>query len=333
MNKFTPPHEYTKNRDNAVDLIKFLAVFLIINSHADIMYPKFSILATGGAIGDALFLFVSGYTLFLGKMRQFDNYYKRRISRIFPSVFSALAFVHLVQGNGTFVWDEFGGGEFVVAIMGYYILLYFIRKYAVHQIMMILFLLSFITLVVYVFWFPYKYETGEKGLYGPSTLFRWIPYFGFMLLGAVMGLKRPNFTSKYRCVILKLLSCLTIFYGIQYAAKVYPLVAPMQIITLIPLYGIVLFTYQWCRCCRIMQNFYQSAKGNKIVLLVSGLCLESYLIQNCLFTDKLNQIWPLNILMIIALVLLCSYLVRCVARLFLQTFREEDFQWREIVKI
>ena len=47
----------------------------------------FSILATGGAIGDVLFLFVSGYTLFLGNMDlKFDNWYKRRINRIYPTL-------------------------------------------------------------------------------------------------------------------------------------------------------------------------------------------------------------------------------------------------------
>lgn len=55
-----------KERDFAIDMVKFIAVLLIINSHADIMYSKLSILATGGAIGDCLFLFCSGFTLFWG---------------------------------------------------------------------------------------------------------------------------------------------------------------------------------------------------------------------------------------------------------------------------
>lgn len=75
-----------KKRDFGIDLLKFFAVFLIINSHADICYPRYSILATGGAIGDCLFLFASGYTLFWKQPVRFDNWYKRRINRIYPSV-------------------------------------------------------------------------------------------------------------------------------------------------------------------------------------------------------------------------------------------------------
>lgn len=56
----------SKQRDISIDVIKFFAVFLIINSHSDIAYPRYSILATGGAIGDCLFLFCSGFTLFMG---------------------------------------------------------------------------------------------------------------------------------------------------------------------------------------------------------------------------------------------------------------------------
>lgn len=81
----------TRKRDISIDIVKFLAVFLIINSHADIMYPQFSQLATGGAIGDALFLFCSGYTLFWSGTKRFDNWYKRRINRIYPSVFACLS--------------------------------------------------------------------------------------------------------------------------------------------------------------------------------------------------------------------------------------------------
>lgn len=40
-------------------------------------------LATGGAIGDCLFLFASGYTLFWKQPTRFDNWYKRLVNRFF----------------------------------------------------------------------------------------------------------------------------------------------------------------------------------------------------------------------------------------------------------
>lgn len=35
-----------------------------------------------------LFFFCSGFTLFLGRMGRFDNWYKRRINRIYPTIFA-----------------------------------------------------------------------------------------------------------------------------------------------------------------------------------------------------------------------------------------------------
>ena len=70
-----------------------------------------------------------------------------------------------------------------------------------------------------------------------------------------------------------------------------------------------------------------------IIMFVGGLCLESYLIQYSLFTDKMNSIWPLNLFLIVLLILVCSYLVRCLARLFAQTFRTEDYEWQKVFEL
>lgn len=76
------------NRNISIDILKFLAVLFITNSHMDLLYGEYSYLATGGAIGDALFFFISGFTIFLGReYKDFSNYYKRRINRIYPTVF------------------------------------------------------------------------------------------------------------------------------------------------------------------------------------------------------------------------------------------------------
>lgn len=79
-----------------------------------------------------------------------------------------------------------------MAIMAYYILLYYIRRYALNNLNWILVAVGAISLIVYIFWFPYKYEVSSKGLYGITTYYRWIPYFAAMLLGAVMGIRRKE---------------------------------------------------------------------------------------------------------------------------------------------
>ena len=186
-----------KNRDYSIDILKFLAVFLIINSHMDALYVKYSILATGGAIGDVLFLFASGYTLLLSKRNlRFDNWYKRRINRIYPSVLVCVVMGALLRNENSLTLSALWGGEFIVAIMTYYILIYWIKKYAIKFIPHIIAFTGIIALLVYILSFPYKYETGERGMYGITTLFRWIPYFAFMLFGSWMGLRRSALKFK-----------------------------------------------------------------------------------------------------------------------------------------
>lgn len=321
-----------KKRDFAIDIVKFLAVLLIINSHADMMYPQMKMLATGGAIGDCLFLFCSGFTLFMGKVTSFDNYYKRRISRIYPSVFMSVLFVHLISMTPSFGLKELTGGEFIIAIMVYYVLLYFVRKYAIDRIGWILTGVAIISLIVYLLWFPYKYEVSSKGIYGITTYYRWIPYFAAMLLGAVIGMKRKELKYHAGWDFVKLMLCMAVFYSIQFAAKIYRPIAPWQVVTLLPLMGIIVYFYKWCNA-GWMKKMYQSKCGNAVIMFVGGLCLESYLIQYSLFTDKMNGIWPLNLLVIVLVILLCSYVVRCAARLFGQTFRTEPYEWKKVFSL
>lgn len=321
-----------RERDIAIDIVKFLAVLLIINSHADCMYPKYQILATGGQLATACFCSVLGLPCSGGGQKSFDSYYKRRISRIYPSVIMSVLFVHLVKMSPTFELKELAGGNFIIAIMVYYVLLYFVRKYALDKIGWVLVIVSIVSLTVYVLWFPYKYEVSSKGLYGITTQFRWIPYFGAMLIGAVLGVKRKELKYHAWWDFVKLMACVAVFYSIQFAAKMYRPIAPWQIVTLLPLMGITVYFYKCCNC-RWMNRIYQSKWGNAVIMIVGGLCLESYLIQGALFTDKMNSIWPLNLFIIVFVILFCSYVVRCLARWFVQTFRTEDYEWKKVFSL
>ena len=319
-------------RDYSVDILKFLAVFLIINSHMDALYVKYDMLATGGAIGDCLFLFCSGYTLLLSKRElRFDNWYKRRINRIYPSVIVCALVGCLLTMRGSLKVLALGGGEFVSAIMIYYVLIYVVKKTALNRIPLILLLTAFVSLVVYIFFFPYKYETSSKGMYGTTTLYRWIPYFGFMLLGSWTGLKRDALRFRPVLDFLLLIVSGLLFYGIQLMAKMVHDFAPFQIVTLIPLAGIVYYLYKWCHA-EFWRKLYNNRYWHAIIMTIGGVCLESYLIQFSVFTTKMNSIFPLNLPIMVVLVLIVSFICKCLARVFSQTFSERDYQWKEVFR-
>lgn len=43
-----------------------------------------------------------------------------------------------------------------------------------------------------------------------------------------------------------------------------------------------------------------------------------------------SVVLALNLLIIVVVILACSYLVRCIARLFQQTFQSEDYEWKKV---
>lgn len=78
-----------KQRIYAIDFMRFIAVLFITNSHAIALYKDINpALATLGVHGNAIFLFVSGFTLALKDLKDtsFIDFYKRRLARIYPTL-------------------------------------------------------------------------------------------------------------------------------------------------------------------------------------------------------------------------------------------------------
>lgn len=330
-----------KERNISIDIMKFLAVLLITNSHMDKLYGDYNVFATGGAIGDVLFFFCSGYTLFLGSLGRFDFWYKKRIRRIYPSVI-ALSIM------GTFLWNfhrdvlyiiTYGGEWFVSCIMIYYIILYFIRRYAINRLIVIFLITFIVTLIWYFFFYTDKYTIS---IY-KWTYIKWCFYFFNMLLGAAVGLyeskhgyliNKPH--SRYNKTwinITLMIICMSLFYGLQIMGKKNPAWAYWQIFTIIPLFGINWFFYLIC-CGTWVKKVFQHPKISWIIMAIGGLCLEIYLVQPYLFTTSMNNIFPLNLPIMFVIILPFAWLCRSLGKLFQQTFSSEDgYNWREILKI
>ena len=69
---------------------------------------------------------------------------------------------------------------------------------------------------------------------------------------------------------------------------------------------------------------------NFIILCISSLTLEIYLIQNHLFTDTMNSVFPLNILIMFLIIVCCAYVLRIISRTFLQIFENQNYDWNVI---
>ena len=315
-------------RDIGIDIIKFFAAFLITNSHMEALYPQnMAFLATGGAIGDALFFFYSGFTLFLKPMGRFDLWYKKRINRIYPTVFAKAILFALIFNIHTDIYDTIvnGGGWFVSCIMIYYIIAYIIDKLMSKHLYISFAITSIITIIAYSLW----EKPDNFNIYG-NTYFKWVFFFLFMLQGAIIGKKQTSVGGKKS--LLFLLPCIIIYYAMVIISSRYTNINDIQLVTLVPLLGITYFTYTLSNCNKAKQLF-TNKKINTIVMLIGGLCLEIYLIQRPLLKIDLGIPYPANYILTLTMIIVGAYILRCCARIFSQTFSKQDYNWKEIFKI
>ena len=323
--------------DISIDILKCIAAIIITNSHMDLLYGKYTVLATGGAVGDALFFFCSGYTLFLGRNSDFFNWYKRRINRIYPTIFtwafiSALLFgVHLDMPD---ILAK-GGEWFVSCIMIYYVPLWFIKRYAINKLKW-LFCSVICIIIIWYLVIGIDDISGNNNMYG-ACYFKWCHYFLFILLGAIVGLHNSipyiNIeTHKLSLTSIKLLFSIVTFYALCWFKQKNGIYDFLQIASLLPLLYICYYFYALCNTKQAKAIYNHLFIGGTIKT-IGGLCLEIYLVQYSLFTDKMNNIFPLNLLITFVTILIAAYLLRCMARIWSQTFKTENYNWKEIIKL
>lgn len=311
-----------KKRNVAVDFVKFIATLLVLNSHMGICYGPYSVLATGGGIGDALFFFISGFTLFMGKKMDCVNWYKRRINRIYPTILAMGVVATLIFSKEQGFLDVITSADywFLRCILVCYLLLYPIIRYGWN-----LKVCTSISIILVLVAYFFVYDFQGQMFYGVDNYFRWIFYFVIMLLGGGTYLKDTKIIYKKRHIPLMII-CVIAWYGINYWAKND---SDFAIVSMLPLIGVCYFVYAIGKAPWIERLFDSKIWGN-ILFIIGSLCLESYMIQKYIFTDALNHIFPLNIPIIMLLVLISAYILHVLAGVIGQVFDSKQFDWKTL---
>lgn len=307
------------NYDWSIVIIKFVATFFVLNSHMGICYPQYSFLATGGGIGNTLFFFASGFTLYFSKPTNFPDYYKKRISRIYPAVIGMAFISCLIWNNQANFIQSLTNAWFINCIMGYYILLWVCRRLNLNLIYIIIFT-TIIGLIILLY-----FNDFSKGLiYGNQNL-RYFIYFPFMAFGAYCGINRNKLRYKGHHFWLMIVS-----FGLWYAVNSFK--NELQVCSVLVLFPFLYYLYS-CGNSKFITRILANKIINKIVIFCGGLCLEVYLIQFSLITDKFNNIFPLNIPLIFIIIISCAYFLHILAGLILQTFRDTPYSFKEMAKV
>ena len=301
-------------RDRAIDLVKFFATLLVLNSHMEICYPKYSFLATGGAIGDSLFFFASGLALSISTPPYLLIYINKRIGRLFP-VLLAAAIVGLLFGIDKSFSNFIIAGDywFVQCIFLYYIVVYPMLKCRDKSRFLIISLITAISYFVFYFLF---FDITKYGMIYGINYYRWGLFFLILLQGVYI--KRFISKSGSWVNVIYLLLCVATYYAILYSLKS----SLLQIVSLVPLMGVNYNLYKIGNINSI-EKIINTSKVGKIALFIGALCFECYLVQKFIISEVWNNLFPLNLLLIVGLVLLLSYATHHLAVILSCVLRNE----------
>lgn len=179
-----------------LDLLRAVAIVLVVNSHLDELYP-IPQLGTGGVFGNELFFFISGYGLYLGyqaSREAIGGWLKRRLTRVYEPLFIVATFLVLVGDAHIRTFSDFFflyiiplQFWFLPTIVGCYIPIYFImakmetkRAYAcLFGALALAYILLFAIFAEKTSWLTEHYDVQTE----VTLPLRIIFYFGTMVMG------------------------------------------------------------------------------------------------------------------------------------------------------
>ncbi len=312
----------TFKRDPAIDFVKCLAALLIVNSHLDSFYPvDLRSLATGGAIGNSLFFYCSGYTLAQGRLLSFTAWYKRRLSRILPTfLVCTIVCSYLLV---TPWWSTAAAFWFVRCILAHYAALYVIRT----RLMEHKTIVWIATAALIVGWWMLM-ENPQDDIYD-AAYFLWLHYFPCTLLGlfAAFSSRRPS-PSRSAAVAAFLVFA---YYAIRFIAVGSVEFGALQLLAVAVVALLPHYLVNAARTPAV--TVLMDSHVGRAVRFVGGLSLEIYLIHFLIASRGSDLVFPLNVIQIFIVTILAAYLMRVLTRFMLQTFNgEEKYDFKALFK-
>lgn len=300
---------------NEFTWIKAIATVFITWFHFKWFVPQqLAPLFVGGAIGNSLFFFCSGYLLKFKEEKYLGQWILKKYLRIMPVVwltFTICTASHFItdcrwKPTSIGMWFVPGYYWFVCSILLYYFISWTCKSYLSneHRERNILLLIS-ITCIIQLFWYFLFCDTAKVNI-DEGYVKAWY-FYAFFLWGYYCKQKNINFRCQKWKVLFAPLS-LVFFFGYKYLAVKYDSLAYWQVL-FIPLFLSFVIISFLC----IAKRF---ASANiplwlkQFVVFVSNITLEIYIVQIHVIEYVMPRVlFPYNILVSICFILLFAYLV------------------------
>ncbi len=298
---------------STITLLKFFAAFLITWSHLDKCFPADqAILATGGTLGNGLFFFISGFGLFLStrNLKSF-SWFQTKISKLLLPTFVFVLAKAIFNGYFNLRVD-LNHTWFVWAILLFYVAYHPILVFLKDHLIKIIFITYPVMFIIYAIILLYRqdYFVDIANYYFKCTY-----YFQIFLFGGWVASK--NATMKYN--IKKDLLLFLLFYGAFNGLKIYikghTEFYPLQILSPLCIMPSIYYLFKIFDA-GLAKKIIHNKILSPIVFIVSGLTLEIYLVQFSIISQEFNSWYPANLPLILAVILLSSYLLKIGTGLF-----------------
>ena len=271
------------------------------------------------------------------KQDLFVNWYKKRIQRLWPSVF-LWSIIAAIIWKDPITWKNLliaNNYWFLQCIAIYYILFYifgnlniFIMGGGKICVQKILFMFSIAASLLYFYFMPKA--TGSIF----HTNLHFVCHFSIMIMGGMTYLYKDKIKIKS---LWK--DCLwAIFWFVLYFIILYigkgkqDYKYYVQIVGLLPLHLFIFYAYKtasyhWCT------TLFQSSRWKRILTTIASLTLEIYIVQFHIITDKFNRLFPLNTVIVFIFICITAYCLRVMTSLFLQFLSSAPFEFKNAIKI
>lgn len=303
----------SKRHYEFLDLLRVFAILLVFNSHCDALYPVHA-LATGGAMGNALFFVISGFLL---RIRDpFLPHMYRRLIRLYPGVLIMTTLSQLLWEREisslrelvqSYIWPT--SFWFVGALVLFDVLLYGLNKLrflehfkAYSAGMLVLYFAAYVLLVDKSEW-----SVEAAGLTSPAQCFKLIYYFYIYTLGYAIG-HTPERAARSLPVPAAAAFLLSFACKALYVWR--PGLLQFQFVS--QFLGI-LFAWTALETALARENAYRARTGARFRSAVSVLAaasLEIYLVQFTAIRFCVGILFPLNIVLALAITLAAALVLQ-----------------------
>lgn len=177
--------EKSKEQLHALNLLKVFAILLVFNSHCGDLYP-YSVMATGGALGNSLFFILSGYFVTIHG-EPFFPWIRKKFFQLYPgmwlvSIVNAIVLRYKwsdIAQNFVYRYIFPTGYWFVGGLLLFNIIIWFLEKYKVFEKF---FLYTILLATIYVVWYIFLIDKTVWSV-EDHGFFRMIYYFYIYSVG------------------------------------------------------------------------------------------------------------------------------------------------------